>query len=72
MNNPILEEVYAARKRLWERGGCTMSGLCEYLRSHPVPGVRYVRLPGADSAPRKPSRPRASSRKAPALAFAHG
>jgi hypothetical protein len=36
MTDPIMEEVYAARRHLWERGGGTMHGVCEYLRKHRV------------------------------------
>jgi hypothetical protein len=32
MTDLIMEEVYAARRHLWERGGGTMHGVCEYLR----------------------------------------
>ena len=32
MSNEILDEVYAAREKLWQRGGGTMRGVCEYLR----------------------------------------
>lgn len=32
MPNEILDEVYAAREKLWQRGGGTMRGLGEYLR----------------------------------------
>jgi hypothetical protein len=32
MSNEILDEVYAARERLWQRGGGTVHGVCEYLR----------------------------------------
>lgn len=54
MTDPILEEVYAARQRLWNLGGGTIAGVCAYLRAHPIPGVRYADLPTA-----KPRRPRA-------------
>ena len=32
MSNEILDEVYAAREKLWQLGGGTMRGVCEYLR----------------------------------------
>ena len=32
MNREIYEEIMAPRRRLWERGGGTMHGVCEYLR----------------------------------------
>ena len=32
MTDPLLEEVYRAREKLWQRGGGTMRGVCEYLR----------------------------------------
>ena len=40
MNNPVFEmddaffekEIMAPRRRLWERGGGTLHGVCEYLR----------------------------------------
>lgn len=32
MSDEILDEVYAARERLWQLGGGTMRGVCEYLR----------------------------------------
>ena len=32
MHDPIMEEVYTARRHLWEKGGGTMHGVCEYLR----------------------------------------
>ena len=32
MHDPIMEEVYTARRHLWEKGGGTIHGVCEYLR----------------------------------------
>lgn len=32
MRDPIMEEVYTARRHLWEKGGGTIHGVCEYLR----------------------------------------
>ena len=32
MTDPLLEEVYRAREKLWQRGGGTMRGVGEYLR----------------------------------------
>ena len=32
MRDPIMEEVYTARRHLWEKGGETIHGVCEYLR----------------------------------------
>ena len=42
MDNPVFEmddefferEIMAPRRRLWERGGGTLHGVCEYLRRH--------------------------------------
>ena len=36
MRDPIMEEVYTARRHLWEKGGGTMHGVCEYLRKRHV------------------------------------
>ena len=70
MTDPILEEVYAARKRLWDLGGGTIAGVCAYLRAHPISGVKTMPLPVRRPAelvkPRRASRarpPRASTRK---------
>lgn len=32
MTDPLLEEVYRAREKLWQRGGGTLRGMGEYLR----------------------------------------
>ena len=32
MNREIYEEIMAPRRRLWEKGGWTLHGVCEYLR----------------------------------------
>jgi hypothetical protein len=32
MTDPLLEEVYQAREKLWQRGGKTLRGVGEYLR----------------------------------------
>lgn len=55
----ILDEVYAARRALWEESGGTLSGLGAFLRANPVPGVRYAKLPMA--------KPRRILRAAPRL-----
>ncbi len=34
MNREIYEEIMAPRRRLWEKGGGTLHGVCEYLRRH--------------------------------------
>lgn len=34
MTNPLLEEVYRAREKLWQRAGGTMRGLGEYLMEY--------------------------------------
>lgn len=62
----ILEEVYAARKALWNEAGGTLDGLFKFMRENPIPGVRYADLPTA-----KPRRLRVrslppASRKKPA------
>lgn len=36
MNREIYEEIMAPRRRLWEKGGGTLHGVCEYLRRHRV------------------------------------
>lgn len=63
--NPILDEVYAARERIWAACGGTLEGLCAHY-SKRRPGVLY-----ADLKPVKPVRPqarplRAAARKKPA------
>lgn len=34
MNREIYEEIMAPRRCLWEKGGGTLHGVCEYLRRH--------------------------------------
>ena len=34
MNREIYEEIMAPRRKLWEKGGGTLHGVCEYLRRH--------------------------------------
>jgi hypothetical protein len=34
MTDPLLEEVYQAREKLWQRAGGTMRGLGEYLMEY--------------------------------------
>lgn len=41
----ILDEVYAARRSLFEEAGGSLDGLFKFLREHPIPGVRYADLP---------------------------
>lgn len=65
MANPLLEEIYAAREKIWKNCGGTLEGLSAYC-SHPIPGVLC-----SDLKPVKPRRPqarslRAASRKKPA------
>ena len=69
MNDPILEEIYATREKIWKKCGKTLKGLVAYY-SQPIPGVKTMPLPTRPSAPASPSRrttrtrpPRASSRK---------
>ena len=46
MTNPLLEEVYRAREKLWQRAGGTMRGLGEYLmeyrRRADARGVKWI------------------------------
>ena len=46
MSNEILDEVYAAREKLWQRAGGTMRGLGEYLmeceRRAKARGVKWI------------------------------
>ena len=55
----ILDEVYAARKSLWDEAGGTLDGLFKFMRDNPIPGVRYADLPTA-----KPRRPRGGLNRA--------
>lgn len=57
----ILDEVYAARKSLWDEAGGTLDGLFKFMRDNPIPGVRYADLPTA-----KLRRPRARPLRAAA------
>ena len=52
-DNPILDELYAARDRIWHECGESMDALCARY-SKRRPGVLY-----ADLKPVKPRRPRA-------------
>lgn len=46
MTDPLLEEVYRAREKLWQRAGGTMRGLGEYLmeceRRAKERGVKWI------------------------------
>jgi len=44
-DNALLEEVYVARKALWDEAGGSLEGLLAFLKEHPLPNVRYVKLP---------------------------
>jgi len=59
----ILDEVYAARKALWDEAGGTLDGLFKFMRENPIPGVRYADLPTAKPRRRRASSLRAASRK---------
>ena len=63
----ILDEVYAARRSLWEEAGGTLDGLFKFLREHPIPGVRYADLPTAKPR-RSRARPFAATRRKKAVA----
>jgi hypothetical protein len=52
MNDPLLEELYEIRAKIWKECGETIDGYFAYM-SRPIPGVRY-----ADPKPSKPRRPR--------------
>ena len=58
-NNPILDEVYAARERIWAACGGTLEGLCAHYAQR-RPGVAY-----ADLKPVKPRRPHTPTRARP-------
>ena len=62
MTNPLLEEIYATREKIWKGCGGTLEGLSEYC-SRPIPGVLY-----ADLKPVKPRRPAAPATKLPRAA----
>lgn len=44
MNDPILEEIYATREKIWKKCGETLEGLVAYC-SQPIPGVKTMPLP---------------------------
>jgi hypothetical protein len=52
MNNPLLEEIYSIRERIWKECGETTEGLVQYLRTSPVEGFQRSDL--------KPVKPRPS------------
>ena len=54
--NAILDEVYAARERIWAACGGTLEGLCAHY-SKRRPGVRYAEI--------KPVKPRRDTRARP-------
>jgi len=44
MIDPILEEIYATREKIWKKCGETIEGLVAYY-SQPIPGVKTMKLP---------------------------
>lgn len=68
MTDPILEEVYTARKQLWDLGGGTLSGFCAYLRTHPLPDPRYAKRQTAQSRHPSVRTLRNTARKSPSPA----
>ncbi len=44
MSNPLLEEIYATRERIWKKCGETIEGLAAYY-SQPIPGVKTMKMP---------------------------
>lgn len=58
MKDPLLEEIYEIREKIWKRCGGTLEGLSAYC-SRPIPGVLR-----SDLKPVKPHRHRASSLRA--------
>ena len=60
--NAILDEVYAARERIWAACGGTLEGLCAHY-SKRRPGVRYAEIKPVKPRRNSHSRPRAATRK---------
>ena len=67
MSNPLLEEIYATRERIWKKCGETIEGLAAYY-SQPIPGVKTMKMPVRRPAAPASKPSRATTRTRPSRA----
>ena len=67
MTNPLLEEIYEIRAKIWKECGETIDGYFDYM-SRPIPGVKTMPLPVRRPAASASKLPRTAPRARPTRA----